>query len=207
MAKKLSNRNIFVFRMGSLVEEKFEINDPKVIDYANSKFRSELMDFYLASECLFNVVSGTGSGAVSQLYRKPTIDLCANLHDHTTYFENNILLCKHYYHSIKKRNLTLKEILEFKRSETSRRDQLDKKNIEMIDCSSKEISDVTIEMLDRLEGKWKDNERLIEMQKKFKKQNWNNLYIDINGNKYYFHNKIKARYSSDFLLQNPEWLN
>lgn len=206
-AEKLAERNIYVFRMGKIVEEKFDLDNFKVIDYANSTFKSDLMDFYLASNCLFGINCGTGNGAIAILYRKPLLDLGANLHDHYTNIENSILLCKHYYDKDKKRNLTLKEILNFKFNEVRRREQCDKKNIEMIDCTQDEIAEAALELLNRLEGKWIDNEEILNLQNKFKQHNWKNIIQEINGIKNNYHGEINARYSSNFLLRNKNWVS
>tara|TARA_B100000795_G_scaffold269977_1_gene261546 strand:+ start:10672 stop:11751 length:1080 start_codon:yes stop_codon:yes gene_type:complete len=207
VAKKLVERNIFFFRMGAIVEDKFNLNNPKIIDYANSSFRSELMDFYLASKCMFGISGGTGSSIVSMLYRKPILDLNANLHHLVTFLDNSVLLSKHYYDRVKKKNLSLKEILSFKEHEFKKRNQLDKKNIEMIDCTPEEISEAAIEMLDRLEDKWEDNTNISELQNKFRDQNWQNIYQERNGVKNYLHEEIKAKYSSKYLIKNPNWLD
>ena len=78
-AESLANRDVYVFRMGAKVEDTFNLNNPKIIDYANSKLRSELMDIYLASKCLFGINCGTGSSTIAQVFRKPMLDLNANL--------------------------------------------------------------------------------------------------------------------------------
>ncbi|MDC1162725.1 TIGR04372 family glycosyltransferase [Candidatus Pelagibacter sp.] len=206
-ARKLSSKNIKVFRMGVKVEGKFDFNDRNIIDYANSGLRNELMDIFLASNCFFGIHCGTGSANVAILNRRPILDLNANLHHLYTFLDNSLLLSKHYYSKRKKRNLNLSEILAFKENEIRRRDQLDSYEIEMIDCSQEEIADAVEELYLRLENKWNDTDEILSLQKKFNQHNWKNIY-QLQGDKtVFYHGEIKGRYSSAFLLKNKDWLN
>ena len=205
-AIKLAKRNIYVFRMGNSVEEKFDLDNFKVIDYANSTFKSDLMDIYLASNCLFGIHCGTGNSAIAIVYRKPLLDLTANMQDLYTNIENSILLVKHYYDKNKKRNLTLKEILKFKFNELRNRNQIDEKNIEVIDCTEDEIAEAALELLNRLEGKWNESNEILDLQNKYKQHNWKSIIQEINGIKNNYHGEINARYSSNYLIKNPNWL-
>lgn len=206
-ARKLSSNNIMVFRMGAKVEDEFNLNDPNIIDYANSDFQSELMDVFLASSCFFGISCGTGSSHVALLNRKPIVDLNANVHHLFTFLENSILLSKHYFSKEKKRYLNLKEILSFKEHQMRKREQLDKLGIDMIDCTQEEISEAVEEMVLRLNGKWTDDEEMIKLQNKFKRHNWQNIYRIFGDKKVEYHGEVKARYSSKYLLNNSSWLN
>jgi putative glycosyltransferase (TIGR04372 family) len=208
-AELAANKNINVFRMGSKVEKEFNsINKNKrIIDYANSKFRSELMDIYLASKCLFGISSGTGNSQVAIVFRRPILDLNANLHHLFTYKKDSILLSKHYFSKREKRYLTLKEILKYNINELATRNQLDNAGIEMIDCGDDEIASAVLELVDRLSGKWTDTEYNLDLQRRFKK-----IYSQWMGNQYVNGHKwhgdiIRANYSTNFLIKNIEWLN
>jgi len=207
-AKKLAERKIYVFRMGAKVEKKFNVDNQLVIDYANSNFRSELMDIYLASKCIFYISTGTGANGMAMLFRKPMVDLNANLHHLYTNFKDAVLLSKKYFHKKEKRFLKLKEILNLDIEKFSIRQNLENEGIEMIDYTSNEICDAVIEILERLSGKWIDNKEIVELQTKFKCHNWKKLverYSKLSSQHY--HGKIRANYSSQFLLDNKDWLN
>ena len=206
-ANALTERDVYLFRMGAKVEDKFGDDNSKIIDYANSNFRSELMDIYLAINCLFGVSCGTGSSHISVMFRKPILDLNANLHHLMTFMKGSLLLAKHYYSKEKKRNLTLNEILEYEEPSFRHRNDLDISKIEIIDCKKEEIKDATIELLDRIEGTFVETEEIKNLQNKYKSKNWNKIMKVINGKKYYFHKIIRANYSSNFLLNNKDWLN
>ncbi len=206
-ANSLTERDVYVFRMGAKVEGKFGQGNSKIIDYANSNFRSELMDIFLATKCLFAISCGTGSSHIAIMYRKPILDLNANLHHLMTFMKDSLLLAKHYYSKDKKRNLTLNEILQYEETSIRHRHNLDKYKIDIIDCTEIEIKDATIELLDRIDGIYKETEDVRNLQNKYKLKNWNNITKFINEKKYYFHKKIRANYSSNFLLNNKDWLN
>ena len=206
-ANALTERDVYLFRMGAKVEDRFGEDNPKIIDYANSSFRSELMDIYLAIHCLFGISCGTGSSHISVMYRRPILDLNANLHHLMTFMRGSLLLAKHYYSKEKKRNLTLNEILEYEEPSFRHRNDLDISKIEIIDCKKEEIKDATIELLDRIEGTFLETEEIKNLQNKYKSKNWNKITKVINGKNYYFHKIIRANYSSSFLLNNKDWLN
>ena len=56
--------------MGKNVK-KFNISDPKFIDYANSKFRSDFLDIFLASKCEFAFGNSDGWILAPITFRKP----------------------------------------------------------------------------------------------------------------------------------------
>ena len=79
----------------------------------------------------------------------------------------------------------------------SHREQLDKENIEMIDCTEQELADASMEMIDRIDNKWTDNEEIKKLQSLFKNHDWSKLVYPHNGEQ--LHSNIKAIYSSNFL--------
>ena len=69
-ANSLANKGYYILRMGSIVGNKFETNNVKVIDYANSNFRSDFMDFYLGYKSSFCVTTATGMDSFSFFLEK-----------------------------------------------------------------------------------------------------------------------------------------
>ena len=133
------------------------------------------MDIYLASKCIFGMGGGTGAKGVALVFRKPLLHLNADVHELMTYLKDSVLLSKSYYSESKKRNITLKEILNYKHGELSHRENIDLKGIKMIDSSEQEITDAVLEMLNRIDGNWEDTEEIIQLQNVFKNHNWKNL--------------------------------
>ena len=56
--------------MGQDVETKFNNNNPKIIDYANTKFRSDFMDIYLLSKCEFLLGGDSGVHVVPFVFNR-----------------------------------------------------------------------------------------------------------------------------------------
>ena len=65
------SKGYYVLRMGSVVDEKFITNNDKIIDYANSKFRSDFLDVYLLANCNFFFGSDSGVGIIPLTFQKP----------------------------------------------------------------------------------------------------------------------------------------
>ena len=58
-AEFFASKGLYVLRIGTHVREKLQ-RKIKVIDYANTKFRNDLMDVFLLSKCKF-LLSGDAS--------------------------------------------------------------------------------------------------------------------------------------------------
>ena len=71
LALSLIQRGYQVVRLGAGREKPFSIKYDGLIDYATSRFRSELLDVYLAANCSFAVSTQTGPDAVCLLFRRP----------------------------------------------------------------------------------------------------------------------------------------
>ena len=59
-AEELARRDYYVFRMGINVLKPLKSSNPKVIDYANLKIRSDFMDIYLGAKCRFCISTSVG---------------------------------------------------------------------------------------------------------------------------------------------------
>jgi putative glycosyltransferase (TIGR04372 family) len=136
----------------------------KVIDYANSSFKSELLDVYLVNKC--KVYCGIASGIydMAVLFQKPMI--CPNIFDwlfNTPVKPGDLGIMKHMYSVEKKRFLSVKEIL----NETSARDIswgfCDKSKYLLYENSNDEILDLFVEFF-----KKQDSLDESKLQKDFK---------------------------------------
>ena len=201
----LEKKNVYLFRMGKGAEENCYIKNKMFVDYANSNFRSDLMDIYLASKCMFGMGGGTGSKSLALVFRKPFLHLIADIHEAITYKHDALILTKHYFSKKLKRNLKLREILNYSYGSLSHLDQLINEKIEMRECSDDELVQATSEMYERVEGSWKDSPEIKKLQKIFKNHRWEKLTFRHNGS--LVHPKINANFSSHFLLKNKNWLN
>lgn len=62
-------------RMGSITLEKFDREYMNIIDYSNSKIRSDFLDIYLSSRCEFFIGSDSGMSVFPEIQGKPIIFL------------------------------------------------------------------------------------------------------------------------------------
>ena len=70
-AEFIANQGIYVFRMGKFTKKKFISSNKKIIDYSNSKYRTDFLDIYLSANCLFCISTSTGLDAIPFIFRKP----------------------------------------------------------------------------------------------------------------------------------------
>ena len=68
-ADSLAKKGYYVFRMGKNVKGKFKTTSEKVIDYANSKYRSDFLDIFLGANCEFCISTGLGFDEVPEIFR------------------------------------------------------------------------------------------------------------------------------------------
>ena len=199
--EELTKRGYFVFRVGKKAKE-LNINNSKIIDYANSNNKSDFMDIYLAAKCDFCISGQTGYDGLARIFRRPIVSIMGEPGYFQTFCENQLLLCKHHIYIETKKKLNLSETLN-KVAFLTRTKELSDQNIKAIDNSPEEIRDVIIEMVDRVENKWKEHRNESYLQKKF----WN-IYEDIviNNSKYKLHGKIKSKFSHSFLNNNQDWI-
>ncbi len=213
-AEEISKRGYFVFRMGKKVKHAFKSENPKIIDYANSKNRSDFLDIYLGAKCLFCLSSHTGFDNIPVIFRKPIVYISVPIAFFFTHCKNSIVITRHHYSSKKKRNLNLSEIANSEIARTQNSNTFEKLGVKIKEPSPEDINDASIEMMDRLEGKWQDEHEDTELQKKF----WNiygsspytkEFTKEQRPNKFdrKLHGDIKIKFGSKFLRNNRKWLN
>jgi len=104
-----------VVRMGDTCQDFIPFKRPNLIDYPNTKIKSELMDLYLIKNCRFYI--GTLSGILDTAYLLGTPTLCVNsLHfDMRSSNPNDRMLFKHIVNKDTKKILTFNQAMkEFK---------------------------------------------------------------------------------------------
>ena len=212
-AEELTKRGYYIFRMGVVVEKPFDSKNPKIIDYANSKLRSDFMDVYLGAKCSFCITTSSGFQAVPVVFGKYCAVVShefALLHLHN---KKLLYLTNHYILKKEKRELSLSEIFSTGVAYALDTKIFDQKGIELIENSPEEIKDLVLEAAENVESKTKTTIEDEELQKTFK-----NLYVEnykfLNHMKYLkrywknlkFHGEFRACYSTKFLRENKNWL-
>ena len=161
VALYLAEKGYYVLRMGKVVNDSFNLNHPRVIDYANHKSRSDFMDIYLAAHCSFYISNGTGLDAVASIFRRPQIltDLTQlNCYYELTLFQ--MILPRKCIDLYSGRLVLLKELISLLKKITSDpalallsvTEHLRQRHMQFIDSSPDELVAVVDEMLLLLDG-------------------------------------------------------
>jgi len=209
-SEELAKKGYFVFRMGVTTAKPFNINNPKIIDYANSNLRSDFMDIYLGAKCSFCFSTGYGYDQVPYVFGRPIALASLPLGDLRTHSKKFLLLTKHHFLKEKKRKLSMSEIFTYGLAYAYDSRIFKEKGVELIDYKPEEIKDFVLEMSNNLDFKEldKEDEKLQENFKNLfslniKKTNYSS---QVKTPYYKLQGKIKSRFSTKFLRENKNWL-
>ena len=150
----------FVVRVGSVVKKPVTLRHPKLIDYPFSDFRSDFMDIFLPANCFFFLGTTSGCCDIADCFDTPRIGVNFAPFGNFPFGKNNLYIPK------KIKNLTTGNYLTFQESQEMGLDKIygsiDHLGLEYEDNSPEDIVEVTREMIDRLEGRFKyhDEDRL-----------------------------------------------
>jgi len=204
-AEELARRGYYVFRMGINVLKPLKSSNPKVIDYANLKIRSDFMDIYLGAKCRFCISTSVGFDEIPIMFRKPIAYTghvpIAVIETHN---KESIILTKHHINKRNQKELTVSEIFSSNVAVSFYTNEFKKNEVELEENSPEEIRDIVIEMDERLNGNWKETKEDLLLQKKF----WsifNNNIKKLNLEKP-LHGKIKSKFGAKFLRENKNWI-
>ena len=143
-AETLADRGYYVLRMGKVVSSKLNSNNLKIIDYANSQFRSDFMDIYLGAKCKFILTTQTGYDAIPYVFRKPAAAISIPIGWIRSFKYDNLSITKHHFNKRTNKYLSMREIFDYNLGFSQRADEFKKKNIKIIENSNTEINDLVI---------------------------------------------------------------
>ena len=165
---KLTEYGLDVLRMGQFVEQPINALKHKgVIDYA-SKYRSEFGDVWLLGNCKF-AISGNGTGFywISAAMNRPVVATDLPSPQKTSYGPNDVFL------PLLASSRRSKELLPFswliENTEWASNRELIEGDIEIVKNTAEEITEVVLEMNQRIDGTWVETDEDIELQDRFKK--------------------------------------
>ena len=202
-AEALADRGLFVVRMGSIVEKPMVSKNPKIIDYANSKFQSEFMDVFLGARCEFCVSDGLGYYAIPAAFRRP--NAYVNFTPFHIFFSSracDLGIAKTVSSLKTGKRLNLSQMGENGIAQFSHTSQYSDAGVSIDSNTPEEIRDLMLEMLDRIEGKWKPQSGDDELQTKF----WRKYSEVIGEQRTICHGEIRAKYGAQFLRDNQDWI-
>ncbi|MBI5448426.1 MAG: TIGR04372 family glycosyltransferase [Gammaproteobacteria bacterium] len=173
----LAEQGYYVFRMGKYVKSAFDVDHPRIIDYANHPLRSDFMDIYLVSHCYFMMSCSSGMDSVAQLFRRPLLITNICLPDIRGFYFWKIFIPKKIIDSRTKKLIPFKEVYKVFIDAPLGRviDTLKKYGWELVDNSPEEILEATKEMLALLSCSDEASCKPHELQEKFWKEFHDNV--------------------------------
>ena len=197
--KELEKKNYLIFRMGKNVEIKLNYTSDNVIDYANSKYRSDFMDIYLTSKCEFFISSGGGLDGVAVIFDKPILYINYVPIGVFPVASNKFLFSyKKYFDKNKNDYLSLSKIFQYDLAYSY--EAIDKIGISLKNMDSIELKDAVLEM-----EKFYRDIKITDKQKLFKKK-FALLVKKYPNNKLYFGNVFPS-ISNNFVKKNSFFLD
>ena len=204
-AEELASRGYYVFRMGINVLKPLKSSNSRIIDYANSKIRSDFMDIYLGAKCFFCISAQAGFEGISATFRRPIAVISMPLGLAFTNNQKYLHLTKHHINRLNKKELTISEIFSSKVAFATSSEEFKNNNVELQENTPEEIRDFVTEMDDRLNGNWIETDEDIFLQKNFWsifKKNISHLSLKEKN-----HGIVKSRFCSKYLKNNKSWIN
>lgn len=197
VAEMLTKQNYFVFRIGKGVNGEIKTKNYKIIDYSNSKYRSDFLDIYLSTHCSFFINGESGLSSVPGVFRVPITFVNLSAIEYAYTWNSNIIsIPKKYWLKQEKRFMTFKEIYSSGAGRFLLTKQFENMGIELIENTPDEILNVSMEMHNRLNNTWMTTEEDEILQKVF----WDHFP------KSELHGEIHGKIGADFLRQNKELL-
>lgn len=198
LASFLAKKGYFVIRMGKHVGSLFDLDDKKVIDYANSPLKSDFMDVYLCAQCDFMISTSSGLDAVAQLFKKPILITDFPLCDLSTWFYWSLFIPKKIMNLNENKFLTFKEMYEQKEwDKTKLLEKFHKNKWIFVNNTPDELIAAAAELLDRLQSTHIEKEEDTKLQEQF----WHNYPLELPKDIFSYQD-LKMRIANAFLRSN-----
>lgn len=168
-AEEMTRRGYYALRMGAVVKNPLNSQNPSIIDYA-VKARTEFLDVYLGAKCRFFICDGGGISTIPMVFRRPIVlanYVHISLRAIAVWGACDLLIPKKFWSSKEHRFLSLREILDSDIETFSKSEQYKHMGIELIENTPEEITAVTVEMDERLKGTWQAAVEDEQLQQRF----------------------------------------
>lgn len=199
--KVLVESDIQVVRMGAMKSPPLQFDHPLVFDYANSGKRSELLDLFLASECMFAVSTLSGPDAACLVFRKPVLyvdlanySLCFSGTSLTTWIPARIVA------ESTNKALSLNQVFECGAGWFWKDSQFADTGLRVERSTPSEIAQYVREMVKKTEGE-KGHQPLSEMQLLYQSK-FASAMGDLGAQ---WHGQIRSQMSETFLSKHVDW--
>ena len=163
----LQKNSIESVRMGQYVSNNLaDFTESSIIDYASSA-RSEFGDIWLLANCKFVVVGATGLWWVTSAFNKPTVLTDSYSLNYSTFGKNDLNIMQLAWSRSAKKLMPFEWII--KHNEWAQDRTLINGDVEIVKNTAEEISEVVLEMNQRIDGTWIETDEDIYLQERFKK--------------------------------------
>ena len=160
----LADQGVWVFRMGKLMEKPLNAGHPRIIDYAFSTRRSDLLDVWLFANCSFCISTSTGPDSIATVYRRPILYLNASPLGHLTTYSNSLWAPKNLFWIDDDSPLRLKDYLTHTYFHSQKYHDA---GLRFQELTQEEIVEFVQEFWDRQHQTWQSSEEDLTLQHKF----------------------------------------
>lgn len=198
----IADRGLHVLRMGAVVEKPVNSSHPRIIDYANSRFRSEFADIYLGANCKFCVSDGLGYYTVPAAFRRP--NAYVNYSPFHMFYSSracDLGIAKVFVDKQSGEILPLRELVGRGVASLTRTELISGAGLAVKDNTPAEIRDLMIEMNDRMDGTWVSSVQDEELQFQF----WKMFKKVIGDEGLRVHGEFRARFGATYLREHVGW--
>ena len=165
--KVLDERSIKTVRMGQFVSNKLaDTTESSIIDYASTA-RSEFGDVWLLANCKFVLVGATGLWWIASTFNKPTVLTDSYTLNYSTFGKSDLNILQLAWSRTDKKLMPFDWIIAH--NEWAQRRALIQGDFEIVKNTAEEITEVVLEMNQRIDGTWVETDEDIELQERFKK--------------------------------------
>ena len=197
--ESLADRGYKVLRMGKIAKDRLETSNPMIIDYANSHFKSDILDIYLHTRSFFTLTTGTGIDSASYVSKRPMAWLVTPV-QYFYSFSPHFFITKHHINKKNGEKMPLSEI--FMNGLPVEPNFIN--NVVLEELTENEIDYFVIEVLNILENKYQFSKEDNYLNLKF----WENYkkLVQIHNLKH-LHGNYRGIFSPSFLRNNLQLLS
>ena len=162
-AEELAKLGYYVFRMGKLTKQKLKTNNKMIIDYSNSRFKSDFLDIYLGANCEFCLTTDVGFDYIPFIFRRPLASITDPIALIKFSSKKFLSIFGNYYSNDQNRKLSIKEIFDFNIAHFQGTPDLLNNNIKLVQPDQNQIKDFVIDMVNYIKNDFKllnDDEKL-----------------------------------------------
>jgi len=159
-AEYITSKGGYVLRMGAIVQTPLPENrNPKIIDYA-SEHRTDFLDIYLPSKCLFFLGCDSGIFVIATIFDVPVALANCNLIAYNPFRHNDLFLLTRLREKATGKFITYDKALELGYYKISKAAPV-LPEYEVVENDAEQILEMTKQMLQQLDGKAPSNESFV----------------------------------------------